>query len=454
MSSLLFTLVSFVVALGVLISVHEFGHFWVARTLGVKVLRFSIGFGKPLWRHRLRHDGTEFVISVLPLGGYVKMLDEREGEVATEDLPRAFNRQPLGSRAAIVAAGPVFNFLFAVLAYWLVFIAGDVGTRPIVGKVREGSPAAAAGFQTGDELLAVDGRTTPTWETVVFVVLDDAVDRGIASTRVRTQDGDEQARTLDFGNAEGLLDGGRILSKLGITPWRPSLPPVIDSTVPGGSAEQAGLRAGDRILSADGQEIADWEHWVEYVRARPGRTISVRAERDDVALSLELVPATVETDAGNIGRIGARVRVPVGFGEELRAEVRYGPLQALGRALEETWRVSRLMLKVLGKMIIGQASVQNLSGPITIAQYAGESASIGASSFLKFLAIVSISLGVLNLLPIPVLDGGHLLYYLIELAKGSPVSERSQLAAQKVGLIVLLALIGLAFYLDLERLLG
>ncbi len=452
MSSLFFTIASFLVALGILITVHEFGHFWVARRLGVKVLRFSIGFGKPIWSRRGRVDATEYVIAALPLGGYVKMLDEREGEVAAQDLPRAFNRKTLGTRIAIVVAGPVFNLLFAVFVYWLIFVVGETGTKPIVGEVSAGSIAAQAGIQEGDQLRAVAGRETPTWETAVFALLAASVEGDVIEVQVQDADGRRFVRHLDVSETSDALQGGQVLAALGVQPSRPTLPPVLGKIEPGEAAEKAGFQPGDRVIAADGTPIDDWNAWVDYVRKRPSRWIDVGVQRDSVVLNLRLRPARVEVDGEEIGRIGAYVNISDGLLDEFRAELRYPPSEAIGAALHKTWEMASLMLRMLGKMVVGQVSVENLSGPISIAQYAGQSASIGLISFLKFLAVVSISLGVLNLLPIPLLDGGHLLYYVIEAIKGSPVSEQVQMVGQQVGLVILLCLMGLAFYLDLERL--
>ncbi len=454
MNSVLLSVVAFVVALGILITVHEFGHFWVARRMGVKVLRFSIGFGKPLWSWRGERDDTEYVIGALPLGGYVKMLDEREGTVAQEELPRAFNRQPLAARFAIVAAGPVFNFAFAILAYWLMFMLGITGTRPMIGEVVPGSYADQAGLRAGQEIVAVDGRATPTWEATVLALLRGAMDREVVSVQVRDEEGQPLERSLDLRAAPDLVEGAGMLSKLGIRPWRPQVAPVIGGLEPGGAAEQAGLAVGDRIIAADGQRMDTWETWAEYVRSRPERVIKVDVERGGQERTVEVRPQRLERDGEVIGYIGAAANVPREVAQKMRTEVRYGPLEAAGTALGRTWEMSALTLEMLWKMVVGEASVKNISGPISIAQYAGQSASIGFTSFLSFLAIVSVSLGVLNLLPIPVLDGGHLMYYLMELVKGSPVSEHAQLLGQRIGIAVLLVLMGLAFYNDLTRLFG
>jgi len=453
MSDFLFTVLSFVVALGVLITVHEFGHFWVARRLGVKVLRFSVGFGKTLWSHQGK-DGTEYVLAVIPLGGYVKMLDEREGEVPEAELHWAFNRQPLLSRTAIVLAGPVFNFLFAIFAFWAVFVMGDTGSRALIGEVTEGSLADTAGLRAGDEIIAVGNRTTPTWETVFFSLLMEADADHETAVRVHAAGGGEETLFLPGEKLVELAEGGRLLERIGLIQKRPPLPPVIGTLIPGEPADQAGMRVNDLVRSVDGERLTDWGELVSYIHQHPGKKIRLEVERGGRILELDAQVGTTEFNGKQIGRIGAGVLVPEGLYDELRVEVRYGPGQALLEAVTKTADMSLFTFKMLGRMLTGAASVKNLSGPISIAQTAGKTASYGLTYFLKFLALVSISLGVLNLLPIPVLDGGHLLFYCIEAIKGSPLSEERQAQGQKIGLAILLALMGLAFYVDLARLLG
>ncbi len=446
MTGALYYLLSFVVALGVLVTVHEFGHFWVARRLGVKVLRFSVGFGAPLWVRRFGQDRTELVVAALPLGGYVKMLDEREGEVAEVELPRAFNRQPVLSRIAIVAAGPVFNFLFAIATYWLVFMLGIPGLKPVVGAVAPDSVAAAAGVPVGGEIVAVNGRATPTWRAVDLAALSGVLARGPLTLRVRTATGGEGSHALELGQAD--LNPRRVIGGLGITPDVPELPAVVDQVVPRGPGDRGGMRPGDRVTAMDGRPISQWKDLVDYVRDHGDQDILVRVERDGVALGLTVRAELRRSHGAEHGYIGVAVRDP------MRVEWRYGPLGALQAGMGMTWDMSVLTLRFLGGMLVGRASLDNLSGPISIAQYAGESASLGLVPSLYFLAIVSLSLGVLNLLPIPVLDGGHLMYYLIELVKGSPLSERVQAAGQWLGIVLLAGLMVLALYNDLLRVTG
>jgi regulator of sigma E protease len=452
---ILFTIGSFVVALAILIAVHEFGHFWVARRLGVKVLRFSIGFGRPLLRVQRRPDATEYVLALVPLGGYVKMLDEREDEVPAAEAHLAFNRQALWKRSAIVVAGPLFNFLFAIIAYWAIFMSGDVGLRPVVGEVEPQSIAAAAGFRPGDELIRIGDREAGSWETALIAFVGKSLDGKELAVQVRDASGTELTRWISSDAVRSLADEPDLFGRLGLSPERPILPAVIGELVPGEAAEGAGLQTGDRILVADGRPIEGWQDFVGMVRDHPDEELTIEIERADGArATLSIRPRSTEVEGSTIGRIGAGVLVPDGLMDDYSVEVRYGPIESLDRAVAKTVDMSVMTLRVVGRMLIGQASVENLSGPLTIAETAGRTASYGLDAFVKFLAIVSISLGILNLLPIPVLDGGHLLYFFIEWVKGGPLSEAAQMQGQKIGLVLLAGLMSLAFYLDLSRLLG
>ncbi len=465
MNTVLSSVFFFIVALGILITIHEFGHYWVARKMGVKVLRFSIGFGKPLWTHYGKVDNTEYVIAAIPLGGYVKMLDEREALVAPHELHRAFNRQPLRSRFAIVFAGPLFNFLLAILVYWAIFIIGISGLKPVVGMVTPNSIAHSSGLQVGDVIVEVNGKITPTWETVVLAMLDRALEQQAVAIKVRDSGQLDVIRNLNLTTITGSdLDQGNLLESIGITPSRPKLPAVLGQLEEGGPAQQAGLQVGDKIIAVDGQPVADWDAWVAYVRPRANQVMHVDIERSRVADTgaggqlerqvFQVRPAAVATKDGTIGRIGVGVKVPDALPAELQSILRYSPGEAIMPAIIKTWDMSVLTLRMLYKMITGMLSTSNLSGPISIAQYAGSSADAGFVAFLGFLAIVSISLGVLNLLPIPLLDGGHLMYYLIEAVKGSPVSDDAQILGQRVGIALLGTLMIFAFYNDLARLFG
>ena len=452
MVDFLISVLAFVLALSVLIAVHEFGHFWVARSLGVKVLRYSIGFGRRLWSWRSGPDQTEYVLAALPLGGYVKMLDEREGEVAPEEAHRAFNRQPLAKRFAIVSAGPVFNLLFAVFAYWVMFVNGVPGFKPLIGAVTPDTPAAQAGLHPGQEIVAVDGEATPTWGAVLDALLPRALRGETASLEVRGRAGGDETLKLDLTSLGAELKTGQLAPRIGIEPYQPPLPPLVDEVVDGSAAQQGGLKPGDRIIAVDGQPIDRWEQLVDAVRKHPAQRITLGVERGGQTLQIPVTPRRVDTAQGPVGRLGAAVKVDPSIIEAMRAEQQYGPIKAIGEAAAKTWGMSTLTLQMLGEMVVGRASVENISGPITIAVYAKASALAGLSQFMAFLGVVSLSLGVLNLLPIPILDGGHLMFYVVELIKGSPVSERTEAIGQKIGLAIILLLMSLAFYNDVMRL--
>ncbi|MEQ1801768.1 MAG: RIP metalloprotease RseP [Gammaproteobacteria bacterium] len=455
MSQILTSLLAFVVAIGLLVAIHEYGHYIVARLLGVKVLRYSIGFGRVLWSRRSGPDQTEYCLSAIPLGGYVKLLDERDCAVTFAERGRAFNRQSAASRIAILSAGPAFNLLFAILAYTVMFISGVPGMKPVVGPVEAGSMAATAGLREGDTIVAVGNRRVFTWEGATVAMLDGMLADGAIRLAVDDGTGNERPVALRTAGRESeLTEPGQLFARLGLEPWSPEPEPVIGELTPGGAAEAAGFQPGDRILLADGKPISTWVEWVKIVRARPGERLDVTLRRGETELKLVVQVASEQTDEGRIGRIGAAVSLPEDMLAAMRAEERYGPVEALARATAKTWEMSALTLRMIWRMVVGDVSPKNISGPINIAQYAGVSASIGPSAFLSFLAIVSISLGVLNLLPVPMLDGGQIVYTVAESLKGGPLSERAQVIGQQIGIGFLLVLMSFAFYNDLSRLLG
>ena len=449
---MLYSIVVAVVTFGVLVTFHEYGHFWVARRAGVRVLRFSIGFGKALyrWRDRL---GTEYVVCVLPLGGYVKMLDEREGPVDPADYDQAFNRKPLRWRTAIVAAGPIANFMLAIVAYWLVYVSGVSGVVPLVGGVEEDSIAYRAGLDEGMEVVTVDGQHTPTWRAVNQELLNRIGESGVIVVGVR--EGDSSLEYEHRLRIERWLVGAEapdLLGSLGIAPYAPTIAPRIDQVLPDGAALASGVQSGDLILAVDGQVMADWGQWVDYVRARPGQELAVVIERGRERLTLMMTPEPYDEGEGAIiGRLGVSVVVPE-YPDDLIRQFHYNPLSAFGEAVSQTWSVTLFTLDSIKKLLSGLISPKNLSGPITIAKVASASAQSGLESWLGVLALLSISLGVLNLLPIPVLDGGHLLFYLVEWVKGSEVSERVQNLGFQVGISIVLGIMLLAIYNDLSRL--
>jgi regulator of sigma E protease len=445
---------AFLVAILILVTIHEFGHYWVARKLGVKVLRFSIGFGRPLMTWQPRPNDTEYMLAAVPLGGYVKMLDEREEPVAPEERHLAFNNQRLWKRSAIVAAGPIANFLFAILVYWGILITGESGLRPEVGGVLPDSIAAEAQFQPGDVVKSVDGRATPTWGAFWFSLLAASLDADDVHVAVDTAGGSSETRILS-GDRLGALDPGRgFLQDIGLDSASPTVPAAIGEIVAGDPADLAGLQPGDRIVAIDGEPIDAWTQLVDAVRERPGRPVSLSVERGLDDVEINLTPLSVESEGETFGRIGAGPSVPESLFEPYRVTIVYGPVAAMGESLQRVGDLSVITLRIIWRMLTGAASVENLSSPIGIADTAGKTASFGVEPFVKFLALLSISLGLLNLLPIPVLDGGHLLYFAIEGVTGKPLSEAVQAYGQRVGLALILSLMTLAFYVDIVRMLG
>jgi regulator of sigma E protease len=449
---LLHTLFYFIVAIGVLVSFHEFGHYWIACKTGVKVLRFSVGFGKILWSYQKQPEHTEYVISAIPLGGYVKMVDEREGPVAEQDLPYAFNRQSLWTRSAIVAAGPIFNLILAYALFWSVLVIGETGLKPKIGAIKPTTLAASAGFAEGDEIISVNNKLTPTWTEALSLIIGTALDDGqTIHVKVKTSDNEELTRILSISETDA-QNQEQLYEKLGLKPWSPKLKPVIGKVLPDSAALAAGLKKGDLLLSADGRSISEWIQWVDYVKSRPEQIIHLLVDRDGVELPIDIKPKKTQVDKKFEGKIGASVDLPEALVKSLTVDYSLSPLAAIPIAFDTTYYYAFTTFKMMGKMLIGKASVKNLSGPISIAEYAGQSAKMGFVHFLKFMALISVSLGVLNLLPIPVLDGGHLLFFALEGIKGSPISEKTQLFFQQIGIALLMSLMLFAMFMDVEKL--
>jgi regulator of sigma E protease len=449
------TVAAFIVTLGILVVIHELGHYWIAKRCGVKVLRFSVGFGRPLARWIRGPDRTEWVIAAIPLGGYVRMLDERDddqGPISPVDLPRAFNRQPVGKRIAIVLAGPLANLLLAIAVYWGMNIAGVMEPRALLSPPAAGTSAARAGLSGGDLITAIDGETVRSWQDVNWLILQRAVDRAQVEIDVRSEGGSTRRLLLDLSGLGPEDMEGNPLPRIGLALW--SGPPRIGRVADGGAAQRAGLQAGDRVLEVSRTPVASARHLIDRIRNSPGQPLDLLVERDGRSITLTVTPQGVRDDtskagAREVGRIGAEL----GERPEM-IRVHHGPIESLTLAVGKTWDMTIFSLRMLGKMIVGEASWKNLSGPVTIADYAGKSASIGVAAYLSFLALVSISLGVLNLLPIPMLDGGHLVYYLIEIVKGSPPADWFVEWGQRAGIGLLVMLTAVALFNDISRLLS
>lgn len=443
--------IAFLIALGILISIHEYGHFWVARKVGIKVLTYSLGFGKPLWRRVGKVDNTEYVVAAIPLGGYVKMLDEREGTVLAHERHRAFNNKPLWARTAVVLAGPVANFLLAIFAYWLVMMMGISGIAPIVGSVPSGSAAEQAGFQVEDRILSINGRTTNTWTDARITLIDEGIDRTEPiPIDVETNSGETSTRLLDTSNVSLLNTDTDVFEDLGLTIWQPDIEPVVGAFTDNSAAESAGLQLGDRITHANGTPIDTFSQLVAIVHPRAGEPIDFVVQRDGLSIDTTVIPQANTRDGETIGLIGVAPNRPEGL-DRLSVKISYPPIEALGKAVQRTYDMTTLTLQMLVKLVVGEASLDNISGPISIAQFAGQSASVGIDHYINFLALISLSLAVLNLMPIPMLDGGHLVYFAAEAVTGRPVSERVQIWGQQLGIVLLGGLMFLAFYNDIGR---
>jgi regulator of sigma E protease len=452
------TIIAFVVTIGILVTIHEYGHFQVARWCDVKVLRFSIGFGKPLWQKTFGKDKTEFVLAAIPLGGYVKFLDENElkneensTQYSKSDLQRAFNRQSVWKRIAIVLAGPVANLLLAIVLYWGLFMLGVTGARPIIGAVDENGLAAQASLKSGEIIQKIAGKPVNTWQEARWVLLEESLENKTVEIEAVNNNNELLQHTLSF---EGIDNDAEVdlLKKIGLEAYKPTLPAVIGEILSGSAAEKAGLKPNDKILRIDGAEISDWEQVVNVIQGSAGKKILFEIERAQKIMRINALPDTIQEGNQIIGRMGAGVKLDQVDLDKYLIEFNYSPFLSLQKAIARTWDTSLFSLKMLWKMITGKVSLKGISGPVTIADYAGQSANLGYKTFLGFLALVSISIGVLNLLPIPVLDGGHLMYYMTELLKGSPVSEQMMLVGQKIGFGLLGLLMMIALFNDFTRL--
>ena len=450
--SLLTTIAAFLLAIGILVTIHELGHYWAARWCDVKIMRFSIGFGRALWMRKFGRDQTEWVIGVLPLGGYVKMADERDGSAEAADKARAFNNKTVWQRIAIVLAGPLANFVLAAFFYWALFVSGMPGSKPYLAAPVANSAAAISGFAELDLVTKVGDKAVRTWGDARLALLEEAVNRATVEIEIEDPTGQRRLKRLNLQGVDKDDLDKDFLARLGVSAYRVSVPPILDEVVQGSVADRAGLRAGDHVIGVQGKSIDRWETLVASISTRPGEATEIDIERAGAEIKLSVTPESMTENGKTFGRIGVKPRVDRVVLERLNTVVRYGPLEAIGKAWAKVWDMSIFSLKMMGRMITGDVSWKNLSGPITIADYAGQSAQLGWIPYVTYLALISISLGVLNLLPIPVLDGGQLMYYIVEILKGSAVSEKVMEIGQQVGLTLLLALTAFAFYNDIHRL--
>ncbi|MFQ2761630.1 sigma E protease regulator RseP [Aeromonas caviae] len=450
MGGLLWNIGAFIVALGLLVAVHEFGHFWVARRCGVKVVRFSIGFGKAIWR-RLGEDGTEYVLALIPLGGYVKMLDGRVDELKPGEEAQAFNHKSVWARMAIVAAGPMANFVFALFAFWLMFMIGVPSVKPVVGEVRPASIVAEAGILPGMEIVGVGGEETGDWESVTYALISHLGDDSVQLKLKAANTSYAVDKTLHLAGWKFDPDKESPIGSLGIVPLGGKVLPVVEAVVPSSASEKAGLQIGDRIKGVDGEAITEWAQFVERVQQSPAQPLQVTVERGGSEMTLTLTPDGKKVKGQLVGFVGLSPQL-VPLPDEYRTLLQYGPLQALWHGVQKTWSLITLTFDMIGKLIGGIVSLDNLSGPISIAKGAGSSADYGLVYFLGFLALISVNLGIINLFPLPVLDGGHLVYFLIEAITGKPVSEKIQEVGFRIGAAILMLLMGIALFNDFARL--
>jgi regulator of sigma E protease len=453
MMTILGSVLAFIVAISVLVAIHEYGHYIVGRLAGMKVLRFSIGFGKPIWQRVSGPDQTEFCVSAIPMGGYVRFLDSREGEVEPADEGRAFDQRPVPWRIAVLLAGPFFNFLFAIVAYWALFIYGVPTYVPAVGQVEPDSYADSAGLRSGDRIREVRGTETPDWEATLLAMLDSMVSTGEIPLLLEDTDGYTRTATIDVGaDASRLTEPGLLFDGLGFRPWGiRDIPATVGTLTDDSPAASAGILEGDRIVRIDDEAIDSFYDLIEVVSPLAGKTVDVEYLRNGETLTSRLTVGSQERDGQTVGLLGVTQAVT---GGDYIYDRQFGIVASVGKAIEKTWASTLFTVRMMGRMITGDVSIKNISGPINIAQFAGESAGRGLSSFIGFLAIVSISLGVLNLLPVPILDGGQIVYQAIEGVKGSPLSNRAQIIGQQAGIFALLLLMSFAFYNDLARIFG
>jgi regulator of sigma E protease len=455
---ILWQVAGFILGVSLLVAVHEYGHYWAARRLGFKVLRFSIGFGPALWKRVAGNDRTEYVVAALPLGGYVKLLDEREGPVPDGDLPRAFTRRPPWQRILVLFAGPAFNFAFAILVLWgMLWALGSPEVRPVVGRIAPDSMVAQAGLRAEDEILRLGGREVSSQGEVLFGLVDAMSDDGVARFTVRSKGGavrDLELRVEDPEARLVLTEPAALMRGIGLRFWSPAAPPRLGRVLPGGPAAEAGLLEGDLVTAVDGVAVADFAALAEAVNARPNRDITLRFRRDGAEREVTLRTSSEIVQGREIGRIRIEPSPPPPLPESMVVQRRFGPVGALVEGTVRAWDMTVLQAKMFGRMLLGQVSLKNISGPLTIAEYAGSSARSGLVQFLGFLVVISLSLGFLNLLPIPILDGGQIVYQAIEWVKGSPLAERVQVAGQNIGIAMLLMLMGLALFNDVAGKLG
>lgn len=452
------TVLAFLLAIGVLVTIHEFGHYLAARSCGVRVLRFSIGFGRPIYRYQRADNTTEWVVSWLPLGGYVKMLDSRayadESDADKQiygriDWQQAFDSKPVGQKMWIVFAGPLANLLLAFVLYWGLLLQGEAGLRPLLGPVTAGSPAALADLREGDTIVTLNGQPVATWEDVHWLLLERSMSEQPLSLTTRTPQGELHKHMLNLSSVS--VDTSDLLQQIGLAPAMPRIPAVVGSVLPGSVAEKSGLQIGDQIVSINQKPVSDWQQVVKTVRANPEHVLKLTYKRGDALMPLKLIPELVSEHGQKIGRLGAGVDMQAVDLNAYRIIRHYTASKAALRAVEKLSQTVELTLKMITRMLTGQASLKAISGPVSIADAAGQSAALGWQPYIGFIALLSISIAVMNLLPIPVLDGGHLMYHMAEMIRGEPLPQKMLDFGQRVGLGMLGTLMLVAFFNDISR---